>query len=134
MEVPVVNAICDGCDKSIYGTRHKCSRCPDYDLCSSCITSVTYDNHPHNDFTPGYPDADPQESAIQLRLQERVRQFVENKLEILQLSKEILQYHYPGEVITVEEIIAACVKVTREMVKYWKWSIEEIPAQLWCVD
>ncbi|KAI4284606.1 MAG: hypothetical protein L6R38_001307 [Xanthoria sp. 2 TBL-2021] len=33
-------AICDGCDKDIYGTRHKCLDCPDWDFCSACIKSA----------------------------------------------------------------------------------------------
>ncbi|KAL8893023.1 MAG: hypothetical protein Q9215_000027 [Flavoplaca cf. flavocitrina] len=33
-------AICDGCDKGIYGTRHKCLDCPDWDFCSACIKSA----------------------------------------------------------------------------------------------
>ncbi|KAL8652605.1 MAG: hypothetical protein Q9226_004202, partial [Calogaya cf. arnoldii] len=33
-------AICDGCDKDIYGTRHKCLDCPDWDFCSACIKTA----------------------------------------------------------------------------------------------
>ncbi|KAL8675382.1 MAG: hypothetical protein Q9168_000213 [Polycauliona sp. 1 TL-2023] len=33
-------AICDGCDMDIYGTRHKCLDCPDWDFCSTCIKSA----------------------------------------------------------------------------------------------
>lgn len=31
------NAICDSCDKTIYGIRHKCLDCPDFDFCNGCI-------------------------------------------------------------------------------------------------
>lgn len=31
-------ADCDACDKSIIGTRHKCTVCLDFDLCDSCFT------------------------------------------------------------------------------------------------
>ncbi|KAH9837268.1 uncharacterized protein C8Q71DRAFT_757514 [Rhodofomes roseus] len=38
---------CDGCGKrNIYGVRHKCMECPDYDLCTACICSgVHWDRH-----------------------------------------------------------------------------------------
>ncbi|KAI0033814.1 hypothetical protein K488DRAFT_46854, partial [Vararia minispora EC-137] len=31
---------CDICGKTIEGVRHKCLDCPDYDLCTSCITQA----------------------------------------------------------------------------------------------
>ncbi|KAI0066569.1 hypothetical protein BV25DRAFT_1849133 [Artomyces pyxidatus] len=31
------NIICDSCEKTIEGVRHKCLDCPDYDLCSTCL-------------------------------------------------------------------------------------------------
>ena len=34
---------CDGCDGAIYGIRYKCTRCVDFDFCSSCRHKV-----PHN--------------------------------------------------------------------------------------
>jgi hypothetical protein len=33
----VHNATCDLCDSRILGVRYKCTRCPDYDVCSSCF-------------------------------------------------------------------------------------------------
>ncbi|KAL8862597.1 MAG: hypothetical protein Q9178_001095 [Gyalolechia marmorata] len=44
-------AICDGCDKDIYGTRHKCLNCPDWDFCSACIKSART-SHPGHRFIP----------------------------------------------------------------------------------
>lgn len=35
----VHRAICDECDKTIYGIRHKCLVCPDFDLCSKCFSN-----------------------------------------------------------------------------------------------
>jgi hypothetical protein len=34
------NATCDGCNKRIYGIRHKCLKCPDWDYCSTCIAQA----------------------------------------------------------------------------------------------
>ncbi|KAL8687706.1 MAG: hypothetical protein Q9224_005074, partial [Gallowayella concinna] len=44
-------AICDGCDKDIYGTRHKCLNCPDWDFCSACMKSART-SHPGHRFIP----------------------------------------------------------------------------------
>ncbi|KAI9784273.1 MAG: hypothetical protein M1839_002334 [Geoglossum umbratile] len=46
-------AICDGCDKPIYGVRHKCLNCPDWDYCSECIVNARY-IHPSHRFVPIY--------------------------------------------------------------------------------
>ncbi|KAI9719061.1 MAG: hypothetical protein M1812_003691 [Candelaria pacifica] len=46
-------AICDGCDKNIYGVRHKCLNCPDWDYCSTCIKSARH-IHPGHLFVPIY--------------------------------------------------------------------------------
>ncbi|KAK5129585.1 hypothetical protein LTR08_003050 [Meristemomyces frigidus] len=43
------NAICDGCDKKIYGIRHKCLNCPDWDYCNDCITEARH-THPRHRF------------------------------------------------------------------------------------
>lgn len=47
------NAICDGCEKYIYGVRHKCIDCPDWDYCSSCIPNAHF-IHPDHRFVPIY--------------------------------------------------------------------------------
>ncbi|KAJ5162409.1 hypothetical protein N7492_007801 [Penicillium capsulatum] len=46
-------AICDGCDKHIVGTRHKCLTCPDWDFCSECHAKAPVD-HPGHRFAPIY--------------------------------------------------------------------------------
>jgi len=46
-------AICDGCDKQIYGVRYKCFNCPDWDYCSTCYKSVNT-AHPGHRFAPLY--------------------------------------------------------------------------------
>ncbi|KAH7886025.1 hypothetical protein F5I97DRAFT_2060907 [Phlebopus sp. FC_14] len=51
-EVPVHRGvICDSCDRTITGIRHKCLDCPDYDLCTSCIQSGAFAKHnPFHEF------------------------------------------------------------------------------------
>lgn len=52
------NAICDGCDKKIYGVRHKCLNCPDWDFCEDCIKDART-THPRHRFAAIYaPIAD----------------------------------------------------------------------------
>lgn len=46
-------AICDGCDKYIYGVRHKCLDCPDWDYCQTCIPNAKF-IHPRHRFVPIY--------------------------------------------------------------------------------
>jgi next-to-BRCA1 protein 1 len=54
------NAICDGCDKTIYGIRHKCLDCPDWDYCSACVAHAPL-KHSRHRFTAIYnPIAEPQ--------------------------------------------------------------------------
>jgi next-to-BRCA1 protein 1 len=45
------SALCDSCDKSIVGVRHKCIDCPDWDYCSNCIDSA-HEVHPGHRFVP----------------------------------------------------------------------------------
>jgi next-to-BRCA1 protein 1 len=47
------SAVCDGCDKFIYGVRHKCLNCPDWDYCSECAKSAKV-IHPRHRFVPIY--------------------------------------------------------------------------------
>ncbi|KAF8539819.1 hypothetical protein BDD12DRAFT_76259 [Trichophaea hybrida] len=44
-------ALCDSCDKTIFGVRHKCIDCPDWDYCSNCIKSASQ-LHPGHRFVP----------------------------------------------------------------------------------
>ena len=46
-------AICDGCDKNIFGVRHKCLICPDWDFCSECVKTARY-KHPNHRFAALY--------------------------------------------------------------------------------
>lgn len=57
------SAVCDGCDKFIYGVRHKCLNCPDWDYCSDCVKSAKH-IHPRHRFVPIYePLAEPLNSG-----------------------------------------------------------------------
>ncbi|CAN8106209.1 unnamed protein product [Discula destructiva] len=46
-------AICDGCDSFIYGIRHKCLDCPDWDYCADCVANSNF-VHPNHRFVPIY--------------------------------------------------------------------------------
>lgn len=57
------SAVCDGCDKFIYGVRHKCLNCPDWDYCSDCVKSSKV-IHPRHRFVPIFePLAEPLNSG-----------------------------------------------------------------------
>lgn len=47
------HAICDGCDKFIFGIRHKCLDCPDWDYCADCVVNADF-VHPDHRFVPIY--------------------------------------------------------------------------------
>lgn len=47
------HAICDGCDENIFGVRHKCLDCPDWDYCAKCFKNGKID-HPGHRFVPIY--------------------------------------------------------------------------------
>ncbi|KAI9667051.1 MAG: hypothetical protein M1829_005592 [Trizodia sp. TS-e1964] len=46
-------AMCDGCEKYIYGIRHKCLSCPDFDYCTTCEQGAS-ETHPHHQFVKIY--------------------------------------------------------------------------------
>lgn len=57
------SAVCDGCDKFIFGVRHKCLNCPDWDYCSDCVKNAKL-IHPRHRFVPIYePLAEPLNSG-----------------------------------------------------------------------
>lgn len=37
---------CDGCESGVTGLRFKCLLCPDFDLCSACMTNGCHSQHP----------------------------------------------------------------------------------------
>ncbi|KAL5627612.1 hypothetical protein BROUX41_003765 [Berkeleyomyces rouxiae] len=41
------HALCDGCDKTIFGIRYKCLDCPDWDFCSSCSSTISITHKGH---------------------------------------------------------------------------------------
>lgn len=51
------HAICDGCDKFVFGVRHKCLDCPDWDYCADCIVNAGF-VHPNHRFVPVYEQFD----------------------------------------------------------------------------
>ncbi|KAL7270915.1 hypothetical protein RUND412_006358 [Rhizina undulata] len=46
-------AACNGCQEHIFGIRHKCLQCPDWDYCSKCVKSAP-ESHPGHRFVPIY--------------------------------------------------------------------------------
>lgn len=46
-------ALCDGCDKTIIGVRHKCFDCPDFDYCNDCVRGAHL-THPDHRFSSIY--------------------------------------------------------------------------------
>ncbi|PAA88290.1 hypothetical protein BOX15_Mlig023326g1 [Macrostomum lignano] len=38
--------MCDGCESGVTGQRFKCLLCPDFDLCSACMTGGSHSQHP----------------------------------------------------------------------------------------
>ncbi|KAK8255533.1 hypothetical protein HDK77DRAFT_370223 [Phyllosticta capitalensis] len=58
------SAVCDGCEEFIYGVRHKCLNCPDWDYCGKCIKNAR-NTHPVHRFVPIYePLPEPRTHAI----------------------------------------------------------------------
>ncbi|CAG8481049.1 10357_t:CDS:10 [Ambispora leptoticha] len=53
------SAICDYCESVIFGIRHKCINCPDFDLCSNCI-SLAPMQHPNHTFMPIHRPGEPE--------------------------------------------------------------------------
>ncbi|KAK6507243.1 hypothetical protein TWF481_005693 [Arthrobotrys musiformis] len=47
------HAICDGCDTTINGVRHKCLACPDWDFCTVCVKTAP-ETHPGHRFVRIY--------------------------------------------------------------------------------
>ncbi|PSR91976.1 hypothetical protein BD289DRAFT_496919 [Coniella lustricola] len=47
------HAICDGCDNFIFGVRHKCLDCPDWDFCQACVVNAGIIHAGHR-FVPIY--------------------------------------------------------------------------------
>ncbi|KAJ2682582.1 hypothetical protein IWW39_005938 [Coemansia spiralis] len=52
------SAVCNECNESIGGIRHRCTRCKDYDLCDNCFRRVTH-VHPGHGFVHFGPPAKP---------------------------------------------------------------------------
>lgn len=48
------DAACDGCERTIYGARFKCSGCEDFDFCSSCMQEPPVSHAVEHIFKPVY--------------------------------------------------------------------------------
>ncbi|KAK8175957.1 hypothetical protein IWX90DRAFT_379354 [Phyllosticta citrichinensis] len=58
------SAVCDGCEDFIYGVRHKCLNCPDWDYCGKCIKNANTTHATHR-FVPIYePLPEPRTFAV----------------------------------------------------------------------
>ncbi|KAK7542146.1 uncharacterized protein J3D65DRAFT_547966 [Phyllosticta citribraziliensis] len=58
------SAVCDGCEEFIYGVRHKCLNCPDWDYCGKCIKNANTTHATHR-FVPIYePLPEPRTFAV----------------------------------------------------------------------
>ncbi|RGB22858.1 hypothetical protein C1646_729705 [Rhizophagus diaphanus] len=53
------SATCDYCESVIFGIRHKCINCPDFDLCNNCI-SLAPTQHPNHTFVPIHRPGEPE--------------------------------------------------------------------------
>ncbi|KAF9015670.1 hypothetical protein BDQ17DRAFT_1418717 [Cyathus striatus] len=54
--------VCDSCNATIQGVRHKCLECADYDLCSACISSGSAESH--NPFHEFFEIAEPSRTIV----------------------------------------------------------------------
>ena len=50
-------ALCNKCDRTIYGIRHKCIDCPDWDYCADCVASAP-EAHPGHRLVPVFDNKD----------------------------------------------------------------------------
>lgn len=50
-------ALCNECDRNIYGIRHKCIDCPDWDYCADCVASAP-ETHPGHRLVPVFDNKD----------------------------------------------------------------------------
>ncbi|KAJ3192213.1 hypothetical protein HK101_006898, partial [Irineochytrium annulatum] len=110
------NVRCDGCNASSFpGARHRCTTCPDFDLCSTCFTSAKdIHNSTHEFESRVHPVTARREQEKARREQEKAQREkdVEEKLEMLrgmgfweeEKVRELLG-RYDGNVERVVEIL-----------------------------